>query len=65
LTIPSNTREFWKKVYEKAELESIFKKFQPETLRKYWRSIREANNPEKIIELVKSYMDDFNGANVK
>jgi hypothetical protein len=65
LTIPSNTREFWKKVYEKPELETIFKKFQPETLRKYWRSIREANNPEKIIELVKSYMDDFNGANVK
>lgn len=65
ISIPSNTREFWKKVYENPQLEAIFNKFQPETLRKYWRSIREANNPEKIIEIIKAHMEDFNGANVK
>jgi hypothetical protein len=65
ISIPNNTREFWKNVYEKVEWENILKKFQSETLRKYWRTLRDINQPMKIIELIETYYQNFDANNVK
>jgi hypothetical protein len=65
ISIPNNTREFWKKVYENPEWDNILKKFQSETLRKYWRTIRDTNQPLKIIELIETYNINFDANNVK
>jgi hypothetical protein len=65
ISIANNTREFWKNVYEKVEWENILKKFQSETLRKYWRTLRDINQPMKIIELIETYYQNFDANNVK
>jgi hypothetical protein len=61
----NNTRSFWNVVYEKTEWENILKKFQAETLRKYWRIIRDTNQFREVIELVHQYENEFNAINVK
>ena len=49
----NNTKAFWDRVVKEEVLKKIFKSFKPETLRKYWKIIREAGDINKYIETVK------------
>lgn len=48
----NSTRVFWEEVFANEELANILKLFKPETLRKYWRIIRDTNQYKKTIEIV-------------
>lgn len=62
----SNTsKNFWDKVMEKEEIGKILRLFKAETIRKYWRVIREAKATEKIIEIVKENSDIINNPSFK
>ena len=49
----NNTKAFWDRVVEEGILKKIFKNFKSETLRKYWKIIRNAGNNEKFVEAVR------------
>ena len=49
----NNTKAFWDRVVTEDVLKKIFKNFKSETLRKYWKIIRQAGNNIKYIETVK------------
>ena len=49
----NNTKAFWYRVVEEGILKKIFKNFKGETLRKYWKIIRNAGNNEKFVEAVR------------
>ena len=49
----NNTKAFWDRVVEEGILKKIFKSFKGETLRKYWKIIRNAGNNEKFVEAVR------------
>ena len=49
----NNTKAFWDRVVEEGILKKIFKNFKSETLRKYWKIIRNAGNTEKFVEAVR------------
>lgn len=62
----SNTsKNFWDEVMEKEEIGKILRLFKAETIRKYWRVIREAKATEKIIEIVKENSDIINNPSFK
>ena len=62
----SNTsKNFWDKVMEKEEIGKILRLFKAETIRKYWRVIREAKATERIIEIVKENSDIINNPSFK
>lgn len=65
ITSSNNTRKFWDEVYEKEEWENFLLTFKPETLRKYWRILRDTNDYKKIIDTVQSYANDLNYPGVK
>ncbi len=50
----NTTKKFWDDVMEHEKFKIIFKVFKSETLRKYWRCIREANDNNTFIKLVKA-----------
>ena len=50
----NNTKAFWDRVVTEDVLKKIFKNFKSETLRKYWKIIRQAGNNIKYIETVKN-----------
>ena len=49
----NNTKSFWDRVVSEGILKRIFKNFKSETLRKYWKIIRQTGNNEKFMEIVK------------
>ena len=49
----NNTKAFWDRVVKEGILKKIFKNFKSETLRKYWKIIRQAGNNDRYIEVVK------------
>ena len=49
----NNTKAFWDRVVQEGILKKIFKNFKSETLRKYWKIIRNAGNTEKFVEAVR------------
>ena len=49
----NNTKAFWDRVVEEGILKKIFKNFKGETLRKYWKIIRNAGNNQKFVEAVR------------
>ena len=49
----NNTKAFWDRVVQEEILKKIFKNFKSETLRKYWKIIRNAGNTEKFVEAVR------------
>ena len=49
----NNTKAFWDRVVQEEILQKIFKNFKSETLRKYWKVIRNAGNTEKFVEAVR------------
>ena len=61
----NSSRAFWEEVGKKPELEQITKKFKPETLRKYWRTIRETKKFKKIVTETKKYRKELNNQNMK
>ena len=61
----NSSRAFWEEIGKKPELKPIIDKFKPETLRKYWRTIRAAKKYKKIIQSVKEYKDKLNSPYMK
>ena len=49
----NNTKAFWDRVVSEGILKKIFKNFKSETLRKYWKIIRQTGNNEKFMEIVR------------
>ena len=49
----NNTKAFWDRVVEEGILKKIFKNFKGETLRKYWKIIRQTGNNAKFMEIVR------------
>ena len=49
----NNTIAFWDRVVDEDILKKIFKNFKAETLRKYWKIMRNAGNTEKLVEAVR------------
>ena len=49
----NNTKSFWDRVVSEGILKKIFKNFKSETLRKYWKIIRQTGNNEKFMEIVR------------
>ena len=49
----NSTRVFWEEVAANEKLVNILKLFKSETLRKYWRIIRDTNQFKKTIDIVK------------
>ena len=45
----NNTKAFWDRVVDEGILKKIFKNFKSETLRKYWKIIRQTGDNEKFI----------------
>lgn len=61
----NSSRIFWEEIGKKEILFPITKIFKTETLRKYWRNLRNIKKPEKIINVVKEYKDKINNENIK
>jgi hypothetical protein len=49
----NNTKSFWDRVVQEGILKNIFKNFKSETLRKYWKIIRQTGNNAKFMEIVR------------
>ena len=61
----NSSRAFWEEVGKIEKLKPITSKFKTETLRKYWRTLREAKKYRKIISETKRYANDLNNNNLK
>ena len=61
----NSSRAFWEDVGKLPQLKPITDKFKTETLRKYWRTIREARKFKKIIAETNRYKDELNNNNLK
>ena len=61
----NSSRAFWEEVGKIEKLKPITSKFKTETLRKYWRNIRETKKFKKIIAEVKKYRNELNNNNLK
>ena len=61
----NSSRAFWEEIGKKSEFKPIIDKFKPETLRKYWRTIRETKKFRKIISETKKYSKELNSPNMK
>ena len=61
----NSSRAFWEEVGKIEKLKPITSKFKTETLRKYWRTIREAKKYKKIISETKRYANELNNNNLK
>ena len=61
----NSSRAFWEEIGKKPEFKPIIDKFKAETLRKYWRTIRETKKFRKIIADTKKYSKELNNPNMK
>ena len=61
----NSSRAFWEEIGKKPEFNPIIDKFKPETLRKYWRTMRETKKFRKIISETKKYSKELNSPNMK
>jgi len=61
----NSSRAFWEEIGKKPEFKPIIDKFKPETLRKYWRTMRETKKFRKIISETKKYSKELNSPNMK
>ena len=61
----NSSRAFWEEVGKLELLKPITTKFKPETLRKYWRTIREAKKFRKIISETRRYRNELDNPNLK
>ena len=61
----NSSRAFWEDIGKMELLKPITTKFKPETLRKYWRTIREAKKYRKIIAEIRRNRAELNNPNLK
>jgi len=61
----NSSRLFWEEVGKIEKLKPITSKFKTETLRKYWRTIRECKKYKKIIAETKRKANELNNNNLK
>jgi len=61
----NSSKLFWEEVGKIDLLKPITSKFKPETLRKYWRRVREAKKYKRIIQEVKRYKNELDNNNLK
>ena len=61
----NSSRAFWEEVGKLELLKPITAKFKPETLRTYWRKIREAKKFRKIISETRRYRNYLDNPNLK
>ena len=61
----NSSRKFWEEVGKLKELSPITKIFKPETLRKYWRLLRNIKKPKKIINILNEHKNLINNENIK
>ncbi len=61
----NSSRLFWDEVGKIELLKPITSKFKTETLRKYWRVIRQAKKYKKIIAETKKYKNELDNNNLK
>ncbi len=61
----NSSRAFWDEVGKLDLLKPITTKFKPETLRKYWRTIREAKKFRKIITEIRRFRNELDNPNLK
>ena len=61
----NSSRAFWDEIGKKEEFKQLTNKFKTETLRKYWRTIRETKKYRKIITEIRKYKNDLNDPNMK
>jgi hypothetical protein len=56
---------FWDEVFHKENFSILFKQFKPETLRKYWKIIRDSDKVSTFIGLVNRFHEKINRENIK
>ena len=61
----NSSRLFWEDVGKIEKLKPITSKFKTETLRKYWRTIRETKKYKRIIAETRKYSNQLNNNNLK
>jgi len=61
----NNTKAFWDRVVDEGILKKIFKNFKSETLRKYWKIIRQSGDNEKFMEIIRNNENFINNNNFK
>ena len=61
----NSSRKFWEEVGKLKELSPITNIFKPETLRKYWRLLRNIKKPKKIINILTENENLINNENIK
>ena len=61
----NSSRKFWDEVGKIKELSPITNIFKPETLRKYWRLLRNIKKPKKIINILSDHKTLINNENIK
>ena len=61
----NSSKAFWAEIGKLDLLKPITTKFKPETLRKYWRTIREAKKFRKIITETRRYRNELDNPNLR
>jgi hypothetical protein len=61
----NSSRAFWEEVGKIEQLKPLTSKFKPETLRKYWRTFREAKKYRKIIAETRKNRNELDNNNLK
>ena len=61
----NNTKSFWDRVVSEGILKKIFKNFKSETLRKYWKIIRQTGDNDKFMEIVRQNENYINNPQFK
>jgi hypothetical protein len=65
LKYSNSTRLFWDEVANNTDLYDLLKQFKPETLRKYWRIIRDLENYNAVLDTVKENATQIDDPNLK
>ena len=60
LSNSTTTKSFWDAVMKKDEFKKLLKIFKSETLRKYWRILREINDMNLLIKTIKENKEVIN-----
>lgn len=63
--INNSSRLFWIEIGRIKLLNPITNIYKPETLRKYWRILRNAKNSKKILNMINIYKNKLNNENIK
>lgn len=61
----NKSRLFWVDVFKNENFSILFKQFKPETLRKYWKIIRDSEKVKSFVQLVNRFYEKINRNNIK